>query len=78
MHVIAAKAVALQEALTPEFKEYQRQVVANAKALAESPGGRGLPLVSGGTDNHLMLVDVKQAGLTGKDAEEALDGWGSP
>ncbi len=73
MHVIAAKAVALKEALSPDFKEYQRQVVANAKALAAALSERGWRLVSGGTDNHLMLVDVKARGLTGRDAERALD-----
>ncbi|MBO2521239.1 MAG: serine hydroxymethyltransferase [Firmicutes bacterium] len=73
MHVIAAKAVALKEALTPEFKEYQKRVVANAKAMAKALADRGYRIVSGGTDNHLLLVDVKQAGLTGKDAEKALD-----
>lgn len=73
MHVIAAKAVALKEALSPAFKEYQRQVVANAKVLAETLMERGYRIVSGGTDNHLLLVDVKRAGLTGRDAERALD-----
>lgn len=73
MHVIAAKAVALKEALAPSFVEYQRQVIANAQALAEALTQRGYRLVSGGTDNHLLLVDVKQRGLTGKEAEHALD-----
>jgi len=73
MHVIAAKAVALKEALSEEFKAYQRQIVANAKALAGELANRGYRLVSGGTDNHLMLVDVKARGLTGKAAEAALD-----
>ena len=73
MHVIAAKAVALKEALSPSFKAYQEQVVANAKTLAQALMDRGYRIVSGGTDNHLMLIDVKQAGLTGKDAERALD-----
>ncbi len=72
MHVIAAKAVALQEALTPAFRQYQRQIVANAKALAEGLRRRGLRLCSGGTDNHLMLVDLRPKSLTGKVAEEAL------
>jgi glycine hydroxymethyltransferase len=72
MHVIAAKAVALHEALQPGFKEYGRKVVANAKALAETLIGRGIRLVSGGTDNHLMLVDVSTVGLTGSQAEKAL------
>jgi glycine hydroxymethyltransferase len=73
MHVIAAKAVALKEALAPEFKTYQEQIVRNAKALAEALIGNGLRLVSGGTDNHMMLVDLTSTGLTGKAAEEALD-----
>jgi glycine hydroxymethyltransferase len=72
MHVIAAKAVAFQEALTPAFRQYQRQIVANAKALAEALRRRGLRLCSGGTDNHLMLVDLRPKSLTGKVAEEAL------
>jgi glycine hydroxymethyltransferase len=72
MHVIAAKAVALQEALTPAFRQYQRQIVANAKALAEALRRSGLRLCSGGTDNHLMLVDLRPKSLTGKVAEEAL------
>ncbi len=71
-HVIAAKAVAFGEALRPEFKEYQRRVVANAKALATGLVEAGLRLVSGGTDNHLMLVDLRPKRLTGKVAEEAL------
>ncbi|MFO7311121.1 MAG: serine hydroxymethyltransferase [Bacillota bacterium] len=74
MHVIAAKAVALKEALTPEFRAYQQQIVKNAQALAEALKARGFRLVSGGTDNHLMLVDVKSSrGLTGKQAETLLD-----
>ena len=73
MHVIAAKAVAFKEALTPEFREYQRQILANAKALAEAMIGQGFRLVSGGTDTHVMLVDVAVKGLTGKAAESALD-----
>jgi len=72
MHVIAAKAVALHEAASPGFREYQRQIVANAKALAEALRGRGLRLCSGGTDTHLMLVDLRPKSLTGKVAEEAL------
>ncbi len=72
-HIIAAKAVALGEALQPEFKEYQRQIVKNAKALAESILEGGLDLVSGGTDNHLMLVDLRPAHLTGKEMELRLD-----
>jgi glycine hydroxymethyltransferase len=73
MHVIAAKAVCLQEAMTPEFKGYQQDVVANAAALANELIGNGLRLVSGGTDNHLMLVDVRTKGMTGKKAEELLE-----
>jgi glycine hydroxymethyltransferase len=72
MHVIAGKAVCFGEALRPEFKAYQERIVANAKALADGLMGRGFELVSGGTDNHLMLVDLRQRGLTGKAAEEAL------
>lgn len=73
MHVIGAKAVAFGEAMQPEFKEYQQRVLDNAKALAESLADGGLRIVSGMTDNHLVLVDVKTLGLTGKVAEEALD-----
>jgi glycine hydroxymethyltransferase len=73
MHVIAAKAVAFKEALAPEWKAYQRQIVANAAALAGALQGEGWRLVSGGTDNHLMLVDVFAKGITGKVAEKALD-----
>ncbi len=73
MHVIAGKAVALKEALEPGFKEYQTQIVKNAKAMAEDLVKLGFRLVSGGTDNHLMLVDVNQKGLTGKDCTEWLD-----
>ena len=76
MHIIAAKAVAFQEALQPEFAAYQRQIVANAAALAEALARRGFRLVSGGTDTHLMLVDVGQKGLTGKVAETGLDAAG--
>lgn len=76
MHVIAAKAVSFFEALQPEFKEYQKNVLANAKALGETLQGHGFPLVSGGTDNHLLLVNVKAKGLTGKDAETKLDNVG--
>jgi glycine hydroxymethyltransferase len=72
MHVIAAKAVAFGEALRPEFKLYARNVVENAKALAETLKGRGLDIVSGGTDTHLMLVDLRKKNLTGKVAELAL------
>jgi glycine hydroxymethyltransferase len=73
MHVIAAKAVAFREALMPEFKIYQEQIVKNARALADELLIRGFRLVSGGTDNHLMLVDLSNTELTGKIAEEALD-----
>jgi glycine hydroxymethyltransferase len=73
MHVIAAKAVAFREALTPAWREYQRQIVANAKALAMALLARGHRLVTGGTDTHLMLVDLTDRGLTGKEAQEALD-----
>jgi glycine hydroxymethyltransferase len=73
MHVIAAKAVAFKEALEPEFKSYQAQIVKNAKALAATLMDEGWRLVSGGTDNHLMLVDVFAKGITGKVAEKALD-----
>jgi glycine hydroxymethyltransferase len=73
MHVIAAKAVALKEALSPEFKEYQAQIVRNAKAMAEEFISLGFTLVSGGTDNHLMLVDLSNKDVTGKDAQEMLD-----
>jgi glycine hydroxymethyltransferase len=73
MHIIAAKAVAFKEALEPEFKEYQTQIVKNAKALAEGLISEGLRLVSGGTDNHLILVDLSNKGLTGRDVEDALD-----
>jgi glycine hydroxymethyltransferase len=73
MHVIAAKAVAFKEALSPEFKAYQAQIVKNAKALADALMGEGWRLVSGGTDNHLMLIDVFAKGITGKVAEKALD-----
>ena len=72
MHIIAAKAVCLKEAMEPAFREYQRQIVANAKRLAASISSHGFRLVSGGTDNHLMLVDVFSMGLTGKVAEAAL------
>lgn len=73
MHVIAAKAVAFGEALKPEFKEYAKQVVANAKVLAEALQDDGFVIVSGGTDTHVMLVDVRNTGLTGKEAEHLLD-----
>ena len=73
MHVIAAKAVALKEALSPEFKVYQRQIIKNAQALAQALMSRGFRLTSGGTDNHLMLIDLRQSELTGKVAQETLD-----
>lgn len=73
MHVIAAKAVAFQEALSNEFKGYQEQIVKNAKALSAKLMEEGFTLVSGGTDNHLMLIDVRPQGLTGKEAEKLLD-----
>jgi glycine hydroxymethyltransferase len=76
MHIIAAKAVALKEALSEEFKSYQEQVVKNAEALAQGLNKRGFVLVSGGTDNHLILVNVKARGFTGKDAEQLLDDIG--
>ena len=73
MHIIAAKAVAFKEALSPEFKTYQTQIVKNARAMAEALTEQGFRLVSGGTDNHLMLVDLTPKGVTGKDAQEVLD-----
>lgn len=73
MHVIAAKAVALGEALQPEFKVYAEQVIKNAKVLAAELMAKGLTIVSGGTDTHVMLVDVRNTGLTGKEAEHLLD-----
>jgi glycine hydroxymethyltransferase len=76
MHAIAGKAVAFGEALRPEFKEYSRQIVENSKAMAEGLLDEGLNLVSGGTDNHLMLVDLRGTGTTGKELEEKLDSVG--
>lgn len=73
MHIIAAKAVAFGEALTPEFKEYQKNIVSNAKALSEQLTAKGIRLVSGGTDNHLMLLDLTDKGITGKELETRLD-----
>jgi len=73
MHVIAAKAVAFREALTPEWRAYQQQIVRNAKALADALLARGHRLVTGGTDTHLILLDLSPRNLTGKDAQEALD-----
>ena len=72
-HIIAAKAVAFKEALKPEFREYQKQIVANARAMADELASLGFKLVSGGTDTHLMLVDLRDAEYTGKEAEETLD-----
>jgi glycine hydroxymethyltransferase len=73
MHVIAAKAVAFREALQPDFRDYSGRVIQNAQALGEALAERGFTLVSGGTDNHLLLVDLRSKGITGKDAEKALD-----
>ncbi len=75
-HIIAAKAVALKEAATPEFAAYQKQVVENARVFADAVAARGFRIVSGGTDNHLFLVDVGKKNLTGKAAEKALDAAG--
>jgi glycine hydroxymethyltransferase len=73
VHMIAAKAVCFQEAMEPSFRDYQRQVVANTKALAAAVAKQGFRIVSGGTDNHLFLVELHSRGLTGADAEKALD-----
>ncbi|HSH13539.1 MAG TPA: serine hydroxymethyltransferase, partial [Desulfurivibrionaceae bacterium] len=73
VHVIAAKAVSFKEALAPEFRTYQQQVALNAKVLGEALSAAGFRLVSGGTDNHLLLVDLSSKGITGKEAEEALE-----
>lgn len=73
MHVIAAKAVSFKEALEPEFQEYQKQILKNARALADGLMNRGFKIVSGGTDNHLMLVDLQNFNITGKEAEKILD-----
>ena len=73
MHIIAAKAVALGEALTPEFKAYQQRIVENAQTLSKALMEKGIKLVSGGTDNHLMLVDLIGTGITGKELERRLD-----
>ena len=73
MHIIAAKAVCFEEAMMPEFYNYQEQVVSNAKSLAESLKQKGFNLISGGTDNHLILIDLRNKGLTGKEAETVLD-----
>jgi glycine hydroxymethyltransferase len=76
MHAIAAKAVAFGEALKPEFRDYARQIVENCKAMAEGLMEGGFDLVSGGTDNHLILVDLKETGTTGKELEETLESVG--
>ena len=76
MHIIAAKAMAFKEAMTPEFKEYSRQIIKNAATLAEALIKKGFHLVSGGTDNHLMLLNLNNIDVTGKDAEHALDSVG--
>jgi glycine hydroxymethyltransferase len=73
MHIIAAKAVCFGEALKPEFKAYQKQVVANAKSFADALIAEGFDLVSGGTDNHLILIDLRNMNITGKDFEHRLD-----
>ncbi len=72
MHIIAAKAVALKEAASSQFKAYQEQIVKNAHALAEELKKQGLQLISGGTDTHLLLIDLRADGLTGREAEEVL------
>lgn len=76
MHVIAGKAVCFGEALNPEFKEYQKQIVENAKVLSEELLKLGFNLVSGGTDNHLILIDLRNKGITGKELETKLDDVG--
>jgi len=73
MHVIAAKAICFQEAMTDEFMQYQKQIIKNAQAMAERFTELGVKLVSGGTDNHLMLVDLRNKGITGKQADRALE-----
>ena len=73
MHIIAAKAVCLKEAMEPEFREYQKQIVANAKALAAGLTRRGFRIVSGGTDNHLFLLEIHSRGITGSVAQPAFD-----
>jgi glycine hydroxymethyltransferase len=72
VHIIAAKAVSFKEAMQPEFRDYARQVVANAKVLAETLAGEGFRIISGGTDTHLMLIDVFSKGILGSEAEKAL------
>jgi glycine hydroxymethyltransferase len=76
MHIIAAKAVCFGEALRPEFRRYQQQVVRNARTLAEELAGAGFSLISGGTDNHLLLIDLSPRGLSGLEAERALGAAG--
>ncbi|MFC7319356.1 serine hydroxymethyltransferase [Halobacillus campisalis] len=76
MHIIAAKAVSFKEALQPDFKQYSRQIIKNAKQLGETLSENGVRIVSGGTDNHLLLLDLRELGLTGKVAEKALDAVG--
>lgn len=73
MHIIAAKAVAFGEALKPEFKEYQKQIAKNANVLSKALLDKGFNIVSGGTDNHLMLIDLRPFGITGKEFEKRLD-----
>jgi glycine hydroxymethyltransferase len=73
MHAVAAKAVAFHLASQPDFRDYAAQIVSNARALADALAGEGFRIVSGGTDNHLMLVDLRPFGVTGKVAQEALD-----
>lgn len=73
MHIIAAKAIAFKEALQPEFKEYQKQIIKNAQALSQALKEKGFRIVSDGTDNHLILIDLTEQGLSGKDAENMLD-----
>ena len=73
MHIIAAKAVCFGEALKPEFKDYQRKIVENAKVFADALTGEGFRLVSGGTDNHLALLDLRSVNITGKELEHRLD-----
>ena len=72
MHIIAVKATAFKEALSAEFKDYAQQIINNAKVMAEELSGAGIRIVSGGTDNHLLLIDVSKLGLTGKIAEEVF------
>ncbi len=73
MHIIAGKAICLKEALSPQFKEYQQQIVKNAQVLSKELMAKGFDIVSGGTDNHLMLVDLTKKGISGKDAQMMLD-----